>query len=143
MIDAYIAHFDTKYLYNFWRPVTAIRAGDTDAERRHRGRSGLDAVSGDAEHPGLPLGTQHGGRGGGSGADAFLQARRAPIHRHERRTVSRHRRERSRPSGMPRWKTPSPASYAGIHFRTPITDGLRLGERVGRFVFTHALKPGK
>ena len=29
--DAYIAHFDTKYFYNFWRPVTAIRAGDTDA----------------------------------------------------------------------------------------------------------------
>ena len=33
--------------------------------------------------------------------------------------------------------------YAGIHFRTATTDGLRLGERVGRFVFTHALKPGK
>jgi membrane-associated phospholipid phosphatase len=33
--------------------------------------------------------------------------------------------------------------YAGIHFRTATTDGLRLGEQVGRFVFTHALKPGK
>jgi PAP2 superfamily len=30
LADAYIAHFDSKYLYNFWRPVTAIRAGDTD-----------------------------------------------------------------------------------------------------------------
>lgn len=28
--DASIAIFDTKYHYNFWRPVTAIRAGDTD-----------------------------------------------------------------------------------------------------------------
>jgi hypothetical protein len=28
--DAYIAIFDAKYHYNFWRPVTAIRNGDTD-----------------------------------------------------------------------------------------------------------------
>jgi len=28
--DAIIACFDSKYFYNFWRPVTAIRAGDTD-----------------------------------------------------------------------------------------------------------------
>ncbi len=28
--DALIACWDAKYFYNFWRPVTAIRAGDTD-----------------------------------------------------------------------------------------------------------------
>jgi hypothetical protein len=28
--DAAIATFDTKYHYNFWRPETAIRSGDTD-----------------------------------------------------------------------------------------------------------------
>jgi PAP2 superfamily protein/hemolysin type calcium-binding protein len=28
--DAYITCFETKYTYNFWRPVTAIRAADTD-----------------------------------------------------------------------------------------------------------------
>jgi hypothetical protein len=27
-MDAYIAVFDAKYAYNFWRPVTAIRSGD-------------------------------------------------------------------------------------------------------------------
>jgi hypothetical protein len=30
MDDAIIAIFDAKYHYNFWRPVTAIRNGDTD-----------------------------------------------------------------------------------------------------------------
>jgi hypothetical protein len=29
--DAYIAVFDAKYHYNFWRPITAIRNGDIDA----------------------------------------------------------------------------------------------------------------
>src|SRR5205814_911203 len=28
--DAAIAVWDTKYVYNFWRPITAIRAADTD-----------------------------------------------------------------------------------------------------------------
>jgi len=28
--DAYIAVFDAKYTYNFWRPITAIRNGDID-----------------------------------------------------------------------------------------------------------------
>ena len=28
--DAYIAVFDAKYAYNFWRPITAIRNGDID-----------------------------------------------------------------------------------------------------------------
>lgn len=30
LTDAYIAVFDAKYRYNFWRPVTAIRNGDID-----------------------------------------------------------------------------------------------------------------
>ena len=30
MADGYIATFDTKYHYNFWRPVTAIREGNAD-----------------------------------------------------------------------------------------------------------------
>ena len=28
LTDAYIAVFDAKYHYNFWRPITAIRNGD-------------------------------------------------------------------------------------------------------------------
>ncbi len=32
--DALIACFDAKYHYTFWRPITAIRAGDTDDNGR-------------------------------------------------------------------------------------------------------------
>jgi hypothetical protein len=54
--DALIACFDAKYHYAFWRPITAIRAGDTD---------GNDATVGDppwspllpatAQPPGVPV----------------------------------------------------------------------------------------
>ena len=33
MFDAAVSVFETKYFYNLWRPVTAIRAGDTDRNR--------------------------------------------------------------------------------------------------------------
>ncbi|HUP29855.1 MAG TPA: vanadium-dependent haloperoxidase [Usitatibacter sp.] len=36
--DSYIASLDSKYLYNFWRPITAIRMADSD---------GVDATHGD------------------------------------------------------------------------------------------------
>ena len=31
--------------------------------------------------------------------------------------------------------------YAGIHFRSAVEDGIKQGEKIGRFVFTHALQP--
>jgi PAP2 superfamily len=34
LCDASVAAFDTKYHYNLWRPVTAIRAGSTDGNRK-------------------------------------------------------------------------------------------------------------
>ena len=49
--DALIACFDAKYHYAFWRPITAIRAGDTD---------GNEATDGDpAWSPLLPATPNH------------------------------------------------------------------------------------
>ena len=37
--DSFVASFLNKYHYNFWRPETAIRAGDTDGNSENRSRS--------------------------------------------------------------------------------------------------------
>ena len=37
MTDGLIAIFDSKYLYNFWRPEAAIHAGDADGNPGHGG----------------------------------------------------------------------------------------------------------
>jgi hypothetical protein len=29
-VDVHIASFESKFYYNYWLPVTAVRAGDTD-----------------------------------------------------------------------------------------------------------------
>ena len=36
LADGYIGSFDTKYHYNYWRPVTAIQTADTDGNDRTR-----------------------------------------------------------------------------------------------------------
>ena len=36
LYDSYVAGWDSKFHWDFWRPYTAIRAGDTDGNRRTR-----------------------------------------------------------------------------------------------------------
>ncbi len=45
MTDAVIACWDVKYRYVFWRPITAIRAGDTDGNPATDPDYGLDALA--------------------------------------------------------------------------------------------------
>ena len=52
--DALIACWEAKYHYNFWRPVTAIRAGDTDGNPRTEPDAEWIGQVVDAESPGIP-----------------------------------------------------------------------------------------
>ena len=53
--DALIACFDAKYHYAFWRPVTAIRAGDTDGNDDTVGDPGWSPLlAGTPNHPEYP-----------------------------------------------------------------------------------------
>ncbi len=49
LADAQIACWDSKYFYDFWRPITAIRLGDQDGNPTHRCRSQLAAADRHAE----------------------------------------------------------------------------------------------
>jgi hypothetical protein len=44
LADAAIATFDTKFTYNYWRPITAIRGGDNDGNRATHGDSHWDSL---------------------------------------------------------------------------------------------------
>ncbi len=48
-INSYIADWDAKFTYNFWRPVTAIRNGDLDGNDATERDAGLES---DGSHPG-------------------------------------------------------------------------------------------
>lgn len=51
LADAFIVGFDTKYTYNFWRPITAIQAGDSDGNASTIGDMSWTSWITAPEHP--------------------------------------------------------------------------------------------
>jgi len=140
--DGYIAGADTRYFYDFWRPVTAIRAGDTD---------GNDATAADPtwesfmNTPALPdYPSTHSVAGGGAaavlapffGADqlSFNMASGPPFAGITRSFMSF--------SGASQENADSRV-FSGIHFRTACQDGIAQGEQIGRRAFAQYLQPYK
>ena len=54
--DAAIAVFEAKYFYNSWRPITAIRAGDLDANPRTDPDVGFSSLISAPAYPSYPSG---------------------------------------------------------------------------------------
>ena len=52
--DALVACWESKYHFNFWRPVTAIRAGETDGNAATEPDPGWTPVAGTPNHPEYP-----------------------------------------------------------------------------------------
>src|SRR5712691_7660494 len=140
MADGYIAGADTRYLYNFWRPVTAIRAGGSD---------GNDATAGDPtwetfmNTPPLPdYPSTHSVLGGAAavvmsrffGTDqlSFTMTSGSPF-----AGITRSFKgfsEAQEENGDSR-------VYSGIHFRNSTVAGILQGEQIGRQAFAQYLQP--
>jgi hypothetical protein len=140
MADGYIAGADTRYLYNFWRPVTAVRAGDSD---------GNDATVGDPtwetfmNTPPLPeYPSTHSVLGGAAavvmsrffGTDqvSFTMTSGPPFAGITRSFTSFSQAQEE--NGDSR-------VYSGIHFRNSTVAGILQGEQIGRQAFAQYLQP--
>jgi hypothetical protein len=140
MADAAIACWDVKYRYVFWRPITAIRAGDTD------GNPGTDPdptwtpwldffPTGTPAHPEYPS-----GHSTVSGAAASVLA--AVFGDDTPFTVTSDVRPGTRGFSSFSAATAEIADarvFGGIHFRTSCLRGNTLGQAVAEFISTHAL----
>jgi hypothetical protein len=140
MADAYIAGFKIRYVYDLWRPVTAIREGDTD---------GNDATVGDptwnslqntppvSDYPST-LSTFSGAAAaalaGALGTDqvAFKVTSGAPFPDITRSFTSFSQAAREGANSR---------VYAGIHFRSACEDGLVLGRKIGERAVAMYLQP--
>jgi hypothetical protein len=140
MADAYIAGFKIRYVYDLWRPVTAIREGDND---------GNDATAGDPSwdsHQNTPAvsdypSTQSTFSGAASvvlasalGGDQanFTFTSGKPFDGITRSFASFSQAAR---------ESADSRVYAGIHFPSACEDGLVLGRKVGQRVATMYLQP--
>jgi hypothetical protein len=133
--DGSIAVYDTKYTYNFWRPVTAIRAGDTDGNPDTVGDSTWSSYQATPLYPDYTCGLTN-----TSGAATEVLRRafgdRVPY------TFTAAGMTRSYASLTEAAAESVDARvFGGMHFRTGCVRGVIQGEQVGRFVVQHALKP--
>ena len=138
--DGYIAGADTRYLYNFWRPVTAIRAGDTDKNDATAPDPTWESFLNTPPLPDYP--STHSVAGGGAstvlalffGSDrvSFTMTSGLPFAGITRSFTS---------FSQAAQENADSRVYAGIHFRTACRDGIKLGKQIGRRAFAQYLRP--
>jgi len=171
MADAAMTVWESKFYYDLWRPVTAIRESDPGTGPTRRG-DGNDATIGDRAFAPLgaparnllgpnftpPFPSYPSGHAGIGGA-LFETLRRFYRTDHigftfvsdEFNGVTKDDKGNVRPY-MPRsFSTLSQAEeengqsriYLGIHWRFDKTEGIAQGRKVGSYVFDHAFLPVK
>ena len=150
-LDAYIAAWDAKYTYNFWRPVTAIRNADSDGNPATDVDGSWRPFADTPPFPGTPPFPDY-----VSGHTTYTRAfvhvlehvfGRAPI---AFQAISVNL------AVPPEERTRSYASFrqlsdemiearvlAGIHFRTADVDGDRLGRQVAQFAIEHTVRAAR
>jgi hypothetical protein len=135
--NALIACWDAKYTYMFWRPVTAIRAGDTDGNSRTEPDPAWTPFIVTPSHPEYPAAhTTVGASVLGFytvwfGTDQFPLAFKGNggAVRYYTNVNEIHAEE-----GNAR-------VWGGMHWRNSTEVGTRVGSRVGTYTATHLLKP--
>ncbi len=138
--DAYIAIFDAKYHYHFWRPVTAIRNGDTDDN---------DATARDASwapfietpmHPEYPCAHCIVSGVVGTMRQAEIGAGPMPTLTTTSDTA---------PGAARSWTTiddfmqevANARIYDGVHYRTSTEVGTDMGKKIGKLVAAKYFQP--
>lgn len=138
MADAGIGCWEAKYHYVFWRPITAIRLGDTDGNANTAVDLTWNALFGTPAHPDYPSG--HSCVSGAAGA--VLQnyfGDNTPFSIGSNVMVGTTRFFPSLSSALVEIK--NARIFAGIHFRAACDDGQALGIGVANYTLGHALLP--
>jgi hypothetical protein len=140
LADAYIASFESKYYFNFWRPITAIREADTDGNFETTGEPEWNSY---LISPNIPDWPSAHATGGGAAAEVLAGFYGTDFI------------EFSMTSGPPyagttRWfssfseaalENANSRALAGIHYRESVMAGLAQGQRIGTWVFANYLRP--
>jgi Vanadium chloroperoxidase N-terminal domain len=142
MADGYIAGFKIRYVYDFWRPVTAIREGDTDGNDATVGdptwnsQQNTPSVSDYPSTMSLNSGSAAAALAGALGTDQipFKVTSGPPFPDITRSFTSFSQAAKEAADSR---------VYAGIHFRTACEDGLVLGRKIGERVVALYLQPVK
>jgi PAP2 superfamily len=140
MADSYIAGFKIRYVYDFWRPVTAIREADTDgndatvADPAWNSLQNTPSVSDYPSTQSLFSGSTAAVLASVFGTDkvAFALTSGPPFANIKRSYTSFSQAAK---------ESADSRVYAGIHFRSACDDGLMLGQKIGQRAAAMYLQP--
>jgi hypothetical protein len=138
--DAIISVFDSKYHFNFWRPVTAIHAGDTDGNALTEADLSWQPLVVTPPHPEYP--SAH------SVASGMLAETLRSFFHTKKITIEF-------TSTVPNSDSPHILTstdqiidqviqariYGGMHFRTSNEAGVRMGKQVARWIAKNYFRP--
>lgn len=141
LADAQIACWDSKYFYNFWRPITAIQLGDQDGNRRTEADADWQPLINTPNFPEYP-----------SGHAAISGAISHMLQLFFRRDVLNFQMTTTNAMALQKTRTFTRLSqaeqevvdarvYVGIHYRNSDTTAREQGRRVSHWVFDHYLRP--
>jgi hypothetical protein len=139
--DSAVSVFDTKYTYNFWRPVTAIRAGDTDGNSATDADTAWISFQNTPPYPDYTCGLPN---NVASGLEVLRRYFRTDSLPYTQRLTS------GPAAGLERSfsrlaeaeaEAVNARVYGGMHFRTGCERAKIQGRQVGRFVIQHSLRP--
>jgi hypothetical protein len=137
--DAAVAVFDTKYHYNFWRPVTAIPAGGDDGNKRTVADADWLPLIETPPFPSYPSG--HAGFGGA--ARRVLEKIFGPdghsitLTNAELPDIVLHYTSFKQITD----DIDDARVFGGVHYRFDQEAGARQGKRLGNYILRHQLRP--
>jgi hypothetical protein len=140
LTDAYIAVYDAKYHYYFWRPMTAIRNGDIDGNPATDPDAAWQPIDNTPMHPEYPC--AHCIESGA--AVAVIQAVLGSADIPEVSMTSP-----TAPGVAHRWtnldafadEISNARIWAGFHYRFSTRVGTEMGHKIGRYVVQSILQP--
>jgi PAP2 superfamily len=139
MADSYIAVFEAKYAYNFWRPVTAIRNGDIDANNATERDAAWEPLVPTPMHPEYPCAHCINSAAGAAVLEAFF-GDAVPAFALTNPGAPGVTRKFDKLSAVVA-ESIDARVYCGVHYRFSGEVGAAMGRKIGEYVVHNALKP--
>jgi hypothetical protein len=139
--DALIACFDAKYHYAFWRPITAIRAGETDGNAATVGDPAWSPLlAGTPNHPEYPSAHSCITPAGGRVIARFLETRKIDFTVPSLTGLGDRYYPRVRDL---QYDVGNARIWGGIHYRSAVEDAIVIGKKTVNQVLAHNFQKSK
>ena len=138
-IDANISSFEGKYYYNYWRPITAVRAGDTDGNPATEGDTGWTPTFRTPPTPDYPSTHAYTGAAGSEILKMFFKKDKVSLKVISPYYLPGVERTLTSFTQIGRENALS-RIYIGYHFRKAVEEGEKMGRELGAYVFNNNLQ---